>query len=138
MVHFDLHLSLPRESRYVPVLRTIAAEFLVHLGVEAEDVSDVELALTEACANVVRHATGTDEYRVEVTVAEDGCSISVVDDGPGFDPDGVRLADAREEHGRGLALMDAVVDRVTFTRDPEGHRVHLEKRWEAPTAGQPG
>ena len=137
-MHFDLHLSLPRESRYVPVLRRLTSDFLIHLGVEDADVADVELALSEACANVVRHAAGTDEYQVQVTVADDGCAITVVDEGPGFDPGAVRPADAVEEQGRGLALIDAVVDDVSFTRDPGGHRVRLEKRWELPTVERTG
>lgn len=129
-MHVDLHLSMPRESRYVPVLRRFTAELLEHLGVPDHDVADVELALSEACANVVRHATGTQEYRIELEVADDGCSIIVVDDGPGFDADGVHMPDVVEERGRGLALIDAAVDRVTFTRDPAGHRVQLDKSWK--------
>lgn len=128
-----LRLRLPSESRFVPLLRTTAARFLVDLGVSRTDIDDVQLILTEACANVVRHATGTTAYRVDVGVRADGCTIAVTDDGPGFDPEEISAPDATAEHGRGLSLMDALADELTFrSLDEGGQAVMLEKRWADP------
>ena len=59
------------------------------------------------------------------------CVIEVIDRGGGFDGSTKGLADAepRAEDGRGIQLMRALVDKVTFTSRPQvGTVVHLEKQ----------
>lgn len=128
----QLRLRLPTESRFVPLLRTTASRFLVDLGVSDDDIGDVELILTEACANVVRHAAGTSVYRVDVAVGRDSCEIVVTDDGPGFAMEEVERSRSWAEHGRGLTLMGALADTVTFSEREGAHVVRLEKRWAQP------
>ena len=127
--HLDLSLSLPNESSSVPVVRRLAAQALHAFGVTGADIDDVQLAITEACANVVDHATDADTYEVKVELAADRCAITVVDQGRGFDATAV--ADQPEpdaESGRGLMLMRALVDNVAFQSEPQaGAVVHMVK-----------
>ncbi len=127
--HLDLSLSLPRESSSVPVVRRLAAQALRAFGVEGGDIDDVQLAITEACANVVEHATDADTYEVKVELAADRCAITVVDQGMGFDASAVAdhpPVDA--ESGRGLMLMRALVDNLAFRSEPQaGAVVHMVK-----------
>ncbi len=127
--HLDLSLSLPRESGSVPVVRRLAAQALHAFGVQDEDIDDVQLAITEACANVVEHATDTDTYEVKVELAADRCAITVVDQGMGFDPAAaVDPPPVTAESGRGLVLMRALVDNVAFQSQPQaGAVVHMVK-----------
>ena len=95
-----------------------------------EVIDDVTLALTEACANVVRHSGVDDEYEVRLSLEGTCCEISVVDTGRGFDSSSltVAMAGSSEEQGRGLGLMKALVDDVRFESRPEaGTVVHLVK-----------
>lgn len=126
-IKFDL--SLPRDARTVSVARHICRATLRELGVERDCVSDIEVALTEACTNVLEHAGPGDAYDVEVTLTETDCVIRVLDNGTGFDFGAVpRRADAIAEGGRGIELMHALVDTVHFESRPEdGTIVHLEK-----------
>lgn len=127
----ELVLCLPRDDSTVPVLRHIAACALRELGVVPDVIDDVALALTEACANVVRHSGVDDEYEVRLSVEDQWCEISVVDTGHGFDSSSlaVAMAGSAEEQGRGLALMQALVDDVRFESRPEaGTVVHLVKQ----------
>lgn len=128
-VEINLGLLLPRDARTVPVARHICREALREMGVEGECTSDIEVALTEACTNVLDHADPGDQYEVQLTLAEVQCVIRVVDQGPGFDIEAPRTrADGRAEGGRGIALMEALVDTVKFESKPEaGTVVHLEK-----------
>lgn len=126
----SLVLCLPRDDATVPVLRHIAVCSLGELGVVPDVIGDVALALTEACANVVRHSGVDDEYEVRLSVEDAFCEISVVDTGHGFDSTklAVAMASSSEETGRGLALMKALVDDVRFESRPEaGTVVHLVK-----------
>lgn len=129
-VEINMGLLLPRDARTVPVARHICREALRELGVEDACTSDIEVALTEACTNVLEHSQAGDQYEVEVTLGDADCVIRVVDNGRGFDSDAPRtLADGRAEGGRGIALMQALVDRVKFESRPEkGTIVHLEKQ----------
>lgn len=129
-MRITLMLCLPRDSATLPVVRHIAGCALRELGVEAEAIHDVELALTEASANVVKHSGAGDAYEVHLSLEDNLCEIRVVDTGHGFDSSslGVAMAEPSEEQGRGMALIQAVVDSVRFESRPEaGTIVHLVK-----------
>jgi len=125
----DLSLSLPRESSSVPVVRKLALQALTAFGVTREDVSDVELAITEACTNVINHAGDTDTYLVRVELASDECSITVIDQGSGGRASAVpEDVDVQADTGRGLTLIRAMVDNVAFRSEPrDGAVVHMVK-----------
>jgi serine/threonine-protein kinase RsbW len=124
-------LELPRDSMSVPVVRRILNRSLTTLGVEDSCVADIEIALTEACTNVLDHAVDGDEYEVSAGVTDDVCVIDVIDAGRGFDAEklGHSQADHSAEEGRGLQLIRALVDHVQFTNRPEkGTIVHFQKQ----------
>lgn len=129
-VEIKMDLSLPRDARTVSVARHICRETLREMGVERDCVSDIEVALTEACTNVLDHSGPGDDYDVEVTLTERDCVIRVVDNGPGFDFGAVPpRSDGSAESGRGIELMHALVDTVRFeSRSEDGTVVHLEKQ----------
>ena len=130
-VTITFSLSLPRDGVSVPVVRHICRNALADLGVASGCISDIELALAEACTNVLKHAEGTgEEYEVTVEVVDQICDIRVIDTGAGFDHAGRAHDDvsATAESGRGIHLMQALVDSVDFISKPEtGTVVHLQK-----------
>lgn len=142
MAQIELRLSLPRDARYVTVLRRVSDSLLRGLDVPDSSVDDVTVALSEACGNVIRHAQGTDEYGVRLSVDADHCTIEVCDLGPGFDASAIQgdkamldgVVDA--EAGRGLPLLRALVDDLQFVREDETTTVRLIKRWEAVGLGR--
>ncbi len=129
-MQITLTLCLPRDSSTLPVVRHIAGFALRELGVEEEAINDVELALTEASANVVKHSGVDDKYEVHLALQDTVCEIRVVDMGHGFDSSSLAVAMAApsDEQGRGMALIEALVDSVRFESRPEaGTIVHLVK-----------
>jgi serine/threonine-protein kinase RsbW len=125
-------LRLPRDELSVPIVRHICRSALLELGVEGTCLADIELAVTEACTNVLKHAQGTNQqYEVEVEVNEDAAEIRVIDAGVGFSTESFQQASGTDEQGRGLHLMRALVDELRFISKPEqGTIVHLAKRLE--------
>jgi serine/threonine-protein kinase RsbW len=125
-------LRLPRDELSVPIVRHICRSALLELGVAGTCLADIELAVTEACTNVLKHAQGTNQqYEVEVEVNEDAAEIRVIDAGVGFSTDAFQPASGTAEEGRGLHLMRALVDDLQFISKPEqGTIVHLAKRLE--------
>ncbi len=125
-----MQLALPTDARYVSMMRSVADCVMTDFGVPAEANDDIQLAVSEACANAVRYSGDSMEYSVRLEVGVDGCTVEVVDLGPGFVPsDGTDPIADDEESGRGVFLMRELVDDLQFIRDHEQTRVRLYKRW---------
>jgi serine/threonine-protein kinase RsbW len=82
----------------------------------------VQLALREALDNAVVHGNGMDARKlVHIRCRCDfgrGLSLIVSDQGKGFEPESVpnplAIENIEAEHGRGLRLIKAVMDKVSF------------------------
>jgi len=94
----------------------------------------VELALREALNNAVVHGNRLDAHklvhvRCRCKVGE-GISLTVSDQGQGFDPrtvsDPVAVENLDQDHGRGIHLMKLAMDEVLF--DKRGTEVHMCKK----------
>jgi serine/threonine-protein kinase RsbW len=129
-MELSLALTLPRDEQTVPVARHIVRNAMEQVGVEETCVYDVELALSEACTNVLVHSGPGDEYVVRLDLEDRLGVIRVIDVGHGIDSARLQASDALpdDEQGRGLGLMQALVDRFDFTSRLEaGTIVTLEK-----------
>ncbi|WP_420884789.1 ATP-binding protein [Actinomadura geliboluensis] len=128
-MEISLDLLLPRDAASVPATRRLLDAALAALGVEDHIRDDIEMMLTEACSNVIRHAEHGARYTVRATIQDRRCTIKVIDSGTGFDAGRVPLPDPSAEHGRGLLIMRSLADDVRFCSFPEdGALVALEKR----------
>jgi len=126
-------LELPRDRVSIPVARHVVRYLLSELGVVDDVVHDFELALSEACANVLDHSGFGDSYEISISIRAEACQLRVVDRGHGFDYVSVqgREIGSDAERGRGLALMHALMDGVHLQSEPErGTLVTLTKRLE--------
>jgi serine/threonine-protein kinase RsbW len=142
-MELSLALTLPRDEQTVPVARHIVRNAMDQVGVDETCVYDVELALSEACTNVLLHSGPGDQYLVRLDLQDRLGMIRVIDVGHGFDSARLQAQDPlpQDERGRGLGLMQALVDRVDLTlRSEAGTIVTLEKvltyRDEALLAGR--
>jgi serine/threonine-protein kinase RsbW len=128
-VEITLSLVLPRDEMTVPVARHVVTTALQEVGADDDCVSSIEIAVSEACTNVLKHSGPGDEFEVTVTVDETRCVIRVIDTGHGFDVDSLTATvDLSAEEGRGVSLMNALVDCVKLESKPEkGTIVSLEK-----------
>jgi serine/threonine-protein kinase RsbW len=162
-VEIKVVLFLPRDGASVPVTRNLLDGCLETLGVTPDIRTDIALALSEACANVIQHAGPGDEYEVTARAHDGRCIIEVLNTG---NPDGTApvpaaaaaqvdgqlavslaganpvtgaLASPTAEHGRGLKIMNAVVDDLRLSGDGrQGTTVHFEKKlaWVPGAAGE--
>ena len=142
-----------REVLSIPVMRQVLGDTLRGIGLNEESVTDILLAATEACTNVVLHAGhSAAAYTVAATVDNGACRVEVTDAGRGcraprakrrrsrrYEGTERELADhgGLAESGRGFAIMSACVDEVTLRSAPgQGTHVVLDKRiaWDPPLA----
>lgn len=124
----EFSLALPREAVGIPMVRRALGDSLRSLGVTEDCVSDILLAVTEACANAVRHGGPANRYEVEVAIGHGRCDVRIIDRGQGHVRVPEQYPPADTENGRGLLIMQAVVDEISFGITPgRGTTVHLRK-----------
>jgi serine/threonine-protein kinase RsbW len=127
-VEATIALRLPRDAAGVPIVRQLLDATLRSLGVLPQIRDDIQLMLSEACANAIRHARAGDDYTVSASLMGDRCIIKVVDEGRGFDPALVPAPRPGAEHGRGLQIMRALADVLTVvSHEGKGSVVRMEK-----------
>ena len=134
-------MTLPREAVSVPLTRRTVAAALSAAGVTPDCLAEVEVALSEACTNVLHHAGKGEAYEVAINISDQQLTMDVIDFGTGFGQvqQGTPMPDPTAESGRGLALIRALTDQAVFDSvSGDGGAVHLMKRlrWspDAPVA----
>ncbi|MFJ6778620.1 ATP-binding protein [Streptomyces yangpuensis] len=105
----ELVIRLPATARAARTLRHAVRE---HLGPES---GDAELCVTELLANVVRHLGEGTPVTLRISGRATRTRVELTDPAPGARPVR-READATDEPGRGLALLDALAVRWGVTR----------------------
>ena len=110
--------------------------FLQQTGCVDKDVNDCELALVEACNNAVLYAASDDErceVGIEALSGPDEIEVRVTDHTSGLTwPAQAVLPEATSERGRGLFMIQAVMDSTHYYKAPGGNTLVLHKRRSAP------
>lgn len=107
-------------------------------GLDDRAVYEVQMAVDEACSNIIEHAYGGEGHGpIECTcrVEDEGLTVVLYDQGRRFDPSSVpapdlssRLED-RTGGGLGLYFMRQLMDEVRFEFTPDaGNRLTMVKR----------
>ncbi len=93
---------------------------------------DVEIALREALANAIKHGAAGDPTKIiecHVSCEQPGILIVVRDPGTGFDPknvpDPLSGENIYSNHGRGIFLINSLMDEVKFEKN--GTEIRMRK-----------
>jgi sigma-B regulation protein RsbU (phosphoserine phosphatase) len=122
---------------HLGTLRTFVREFCRDLPLrvlDEESLSQLELALTEAASNIMRHAYhGRTDQRIRIAADAfaDRLVIRLWHHGAAFDPGKVTppAFDGSREGGFGVYIIAHSVDEVRYTYDPrEGNCICLVKK----------
>ncbi|MES2695333.1 MAG: ATP-binding protein [Verrucomicrobiota bacterium] len=107
-------------------------QFLGQLNLNEETLFACELSLTEAATNAVVHAKGPQRFKpvlMEAAVHESTIALRVTDHTDGFDhPGNVPPPDADVASGRGLYLIQSMMDEVRYERAAHGNTLAMIKR----------
>lgn len=116
-------LQVPSSTENLAMIRDFVNSVGEQAGLTPPEVAKLELAVDEACANVIEHAYGRDmtkEVSIRATLDEDAVEIDVTDTGQGFDPSTVehqdldKLISNRKSGGLGMRLMKTLMDEVHY------------------------
>jgi GAF domain-containing protein/anti-sigma regulatory factor (Ser/Thr protein kinase) len=118
-----LQLRMPAEPSVLVYVRRALRRWLVGHGASAEDVSALVLAAGEACANAIEHAYAPRRaaYELHAAYAAGTVTLVVRDRGRWRPPRG-------ENRGRGLKLVEAMVDELEVHADDRGTEVVMRRR----------
>lgn len=123
-------LKLENESANLRLIREFVSGVANEAGFDEEEVYQIELAVDEACSNVVKHAYSHDKEKkghsieIEINFDEKEISVKVLDRGQGFDPSRLpqtNMATYLEKFqvgGLGIRLMKSLMDQVEYSIKP--------------------
>jgi len=130
----ELQRSFPSQIPAISSFADQLMQFILNFRNRDGSEIDIEMALREALANAVIHGNGENSCKrvhVECRCYLDGeVSITVQDEGRGFDrnavPDPTEPGNRLLTHGRGIYLMETLMDEITF--ENRGAIVHMRKK----------
>jgi anti-sigma regulatory factor (Ser/Thr protein kinase) len=112
----------PAEKDVLADVRLQLRRWLHRHGASDDEAYDIIVACQEACANAVEHAygPGTRSFDLEAGYADGRIRVTIRDHGRWRPPRGVN-------RGRGLPLMEALMEHVDVSHTEEGTVVVLER-----------
>jgi serine/threonine-protein kinase RsbW len=115
-------------------VREFVDELAARFGFGDKEVSEITLAVDEACTNVIKHAyKGKPDAEFEVRVLATGREFQIVvrDWGASFKPDEVPVPNIRDKYrkhkagGLGIFLMKKLMDTVEYQDRDTSNEVRL-------------
>ncbi len=114
-------LSLPSSMQHVYLLDVVVTEILKETNFTEDIQEQINLAVIEAGTNAIKHGNKENPLKkatLEFTLAEDRLEIVIEDEGNGFTrqevADPLDPENLLKSSGRGLFLMEACMDSVTY------------------------
>jgi len=123
----EYQLKLPSQTENLELIREFISRLASKVGFNNEDVNKIELAVDEACTNVIKHAYDkTDRQSIDIAIKIDykKFMIIITDKGKGFDVSKIKTPDIKEYiaemrvGGLGIYLMKSLMDEVDFELKP--------------------
>lgn len=132
----QIDVIIPTQTKYLDLIGNIGehiAKDLDNFSGDREALAyHLNLVLTEATTNAIKHATLTtpkDTVRVTIQTQENALIIKVYDHGQGFDLETVPLPDFDQpkENGMGLYFIRTLMDSVTYTKQDDCNVLEIVK-----------
>jgi serine/threonine-protein kinase RsbW len=143
-----LQLQTPGRGSYLPYIRAIVTDLARKVGFPEDEVAKIEMAVDEACSNVVEHAYAPNkewrwqrdpEIRLNIRLEDSRLVIEINDHGESFDfasyqpktiEDRVR---AMNSGGYGIFIMRQFMDEIQYSSSAEsGNTLRLVKYLKKP------
>ncbi|NVN89869.1 MAG: ATP-binding protein [Desulfuromonadales bacterium] len=134
----DIQIRVPNQTRYLSLIGNIGENMAREICGPPCDreclARNLNVVLTEAMANAIRHANSADpdkEIQICIHVTNDVLSIFVYDNGEGFDLNSVPCpsfdSDCLNESGRGIFIIRALMDSVVYRKANGGNVLEMKK-----------
>ncbi|MGJ0514289.1 MAG: ATP-binding protein [Methylomicrobium sp.] len=132
----QVEVIIPTQTKYLNLIGSIGE----HIAKDLEEYSGdremlayhLNLVLTEATANAIKHANYNDpkdSVRIIIHIDDQELNIKVYDHGQGFDLEKVEIPDFDhpKEGGMGVFFIRTLMDSVTYNRLSDGNVLEIIK-----------
>ncbi len=132
----EYRIKIPGKSGNLEVIRNFVSDIAFRIGFDKKSVHEIELAVDEACTNIIEHAYEYDESKdIDVLVKTDLKQLAVIisDKGKSFNHKDVKMPDMQEYMkelrvgGLGIYLMKTLMDEVNYHTGKGVNKVHMVK-----------
>jgi serine/threonine-protein kinase RsbW len=129
----QVEVVIPTQTKYLDLIGSIGERVAKELDKFSGDrealAYHLNLVLTEATVNAIKHGNPEDTVRIIITIQERELNIKVYDHGQGFDLESVLLPDLEhpKEGGMGIFFMRTFMDSVTYTRQGDCNVLEIVK-----------
>jgi serine/threonine-protein kinase RsbW len=137
-------IAAPGDGSYLAYLRSLVGDLARRIGFSESEIAKIEMAVDEACSNVLEHAYAPDkqwlwrhrepELRMEVRTEAGRLVIEINDHGQSFDFDRYRPTDIdrrlkqMSRGGYGIHIMRQFMDEVQYSSNNQtGNTLRLVK-----------
>jgi len=130
-----ISITIPSKIEELNRIEEISEEIAEKMGMNEDEEDNLCIAITEVVGNAIVHGNDKDpkkKVQIEFKLEKDKVSISVKDEGKGFDID--QLSNPLEpenimkDSGRGIFILKTLMDDVSFDFSSEGTRVTFVMR----------
>lgn len=135
-------VQTPGEITYLHRIRQFVTGIAVELGISEKDLDNIELAVDEACANVIEHGYTPADPNKNITIRMEidptKLVLTIIDQGKQFDPrtrknpDINTLINMKRDGGLGISLIKRVMDVIDYRTTPEGQNELILTKYLSP------
>lgn len=135
----DIQIRVPNQTRYLSLIGNIGENMAREIcgpPCNRECLAhNLNVVLTEAMANAIRHANSADpdkEIQISIHIADNVLTIKVYDSGQGFDLNSIPCPsfdpDCLHESGRGIFIIKSLMDSVVYRKANGGNVLEMRKK----------
>jgi len=133
----EVEIKVPNKTRYLSLIGRIGEDIAKELDRYQGDreilAYHLNLVLTEAMVNAIKHAGPSEPermVRIVINIHSDEITISVYDDGQGFDINAIPPPNFEEleDRGRGIFLIRSLMDTVCYRKKSTENILEMKKK----------
>ncbi|ABB31465.1 putative anti-sigma regulatory factor, serine/threonine protein kinase [Geobacter metallireducens RCH3] len=132
----EVDIKVPNQTRYLSLIGRIGEDIAKELDRYDGDrdmlAYHINLVLTEAMVNAIKHANANDPDKmvhVYINITDQDLLIRVFDDGQGFNINSIPPPDfdQLEDRGRGIFIIKQLMDTVKYEKINGGNMLEMTK-----------
>ena len=128
----EIRQTLSSRLNELSRIEAISVEIARKMGFSKDQQENLSIAVTEAVGNAIVHGNKKNIHKkvnIIFKLTKNQVSVSVKDEGEGFNPEKLdnplKDQNIMKESGRGIFILKALTDDVTFSFSPSGTTVQF-------------
>ena len=130
-IKLSISSDIENIAEYMSVIRLTTSAISNKIGLNIDDIDDIKVSIGEACTNIIKHGISGERGNMDINYSlyNDRLTISVKDNGRGFDVTNIQEPNLEElnENGLGIFIIKSLMDEVDIISTKEGTEIKMTK-----------